>query len=157
MWPRATPCGRTPTTIQGDLHALPLPDAAFGGAVCALALAHLPDMRPALAELARVLVPGGRLVISNAHPLATGLLDWRAVYVDDGERLTIPEYPHLHSEYVEGFEAAGLTVRRLLEPRVSATGARERAKLGYGEAFEEALTGLPAVIVWEVERGPSSG
>ncbi len=74
-----------------------------------------------------------------------------------GRRLTIPEYPHLHSDYVDGFTAAGLVVRRLLEPRLSAAEARARAKHGYEDAFEEALTGLPAVIVWEVERQASSG
>lgn len=144
--------------LEGDLAALPVPDASFAGVVCALALAHLPDMRPALGELGRVLAPGGRLVLSNAHPLATGVLDWRAVYADEhGRRLTIPEYPHLHSDYVEGFGGAGLTVRRLIEPRLSAAEARARAKYGYEDAFEEALTGLPAVIVWEVERRASSG
>lgn len=143
--------------LEGDLTALPVTDASYTGAVCALALAHLPDLGPALTELARVLRPGGRLVISNPHPLATGVLDWRAVYRDapDGRRLTIPEYPHLHSDYVDGFTAAGLTVRGLLEPRLSAAEARARAKPGYEDAFEEALTGMPAVIVWELERDAS--
>ncbi len=150
--------GRLPAVelLEGDLAALPVPDATFAGAVCALALAHLPDMGPALAELSRVLRPGGRLVVSNPHPLATGVLGWRAVYTGGGQRLTIPEYPHLHSDYVKGFAAAGLEVRRLIEPRLSAREARARAKHGYEDAFEQALTGLPAVIVWEVERKASS-
>ena len=36
---------------QGDLTALPLPDCSVDAASCALALVHLPDHRPALAEL----------------------------------------------------------------------------------------------------------
>ena len=44
---------------QGDLTALPLPDASVDAALCALALVHLPDLRPAFTELARVVRPGG--------------------------------------------------------------------------------------------------
>ncbi len=137
----------------GELTDLPLADGEVAGAVCALALSHLPDIGSSVAELARVLSPGGRLVISNPHPFATGVLGWRAVYVDDsGRRMTIPEYPHSHADYVAAFGNAGLTVRTLIEPKLTRAQARARSKLGRGEAFEEALRGIPAVIVWEVER-----
>jgi len=139
---------------HGDLTALPIDSQTMTGAVCALALSHLPDMRPAIAELARVLRPGGRLVISNPHPFATGVLGWRAVYTDGatGERTEIPEYPHLASDYVDAFNAAGLTARRLIEPTLSAEAARARAKRGSPDAFADALTGVPFLIVWEAER-----
>jgi len=139
---------------EGDLAELPLQSGAVSGAVCALALSHLTDMRPAIAEIARVLRPGGRLVLSNPHPFATGVLGWRAVFTDAaGRRSMIPEHPHLHGAYLDAFAAAGLTARRCLEPRLDSQQARARAKLGYEDAFEAALTGVPAVIVWEAERG----
>ena len=61
----------------GDLAALPVAGGSCAGAVCALALSHLEELAPSVAELARVLRPGGRLVISNPHPFATGVLGWR--------------------------------------------------------------------------------
>lgn len=138
----------------GELTALPFSDESFAGAVCALALSHLTDLRPAMAELGRVLRPGGRLVISNPHPFATGILGWRAVFTDaDGRRQTIPEHPHTHADYVRAFEAAGLVVRSLLEPPLTAEQARARAKGVHEDAFVAALTGIPAVIVWAAERG----
>jgi SAM-dependent methyltransferase len=137
---------------RGDLHALPLDDESVAGAVCALALSHLPDLGPPVAELARVLWPGGRLIVSNPHPFATGVLGWRAVYEDGGERREIPEYAHMPGDYVAAFTAAGLTVRRCLEPALDRDQARARSKGIHPEAFADALTGVPAVIVWEAER-----
>jgi SAM-dependent methyltransferase len=137
----------------GELDALPLDDGEVAGAVCALALSHLPELGPAIVELARVLRPGGRLIVSNPHPFATAILGWRAVFVDaEGRRSMIPEYPHLHGDYVAAFDAAGLVVRRLIEPRLGSEQAKARAKKHRADAFEDALTGVPAVIVWEVER-----
>lgn len=43
---------------EADLHRLPLPDNAVDTVVCALALTHVPDLAPVLAEFARVLRPG---------------------------------------------------------------------------------------------------
>ena len=137
----------------GELTALPLADGEVTGAVCALALSHLPELGSAVMELARVLRPGGRLIVSNPHPFATAILGWRAVFIDpDGRRSMIPEHPHLHGDYVAAFDAAGLVVRHCIEPRLSAEQAKDRAKKHRVDAFEDALTGVPAVIVWEVER-----
>lgn len=76
----------------GELTRLPLEDESFAGVVCALALSHLPEISGAIFELGRVLAPRGRLIVSDPHPLASGVLGWRAVYSDRaGERRTIPE------------------------------------------------------------------
>jgi SAM-dependent methyltransferase len=51
----------------GDVQQLDLGDAEFDCAVAAWMLYHVPDVDRGLAELARVLVPGGRLVaVTNA-------------------------------------------------------------------------------------------
>lgn len=51
---------------------LPYVDGAFDRVVCALAIHYVDDRRAALAELYRVLTPGGVLVLSTQHPMA----DW---------------------------------------------------------------------------------
>jgi ubiquinone/menaquinone biosynthesis C-methylase UbiE len=43
----------------GDLHDLPLADGCRDIVVCALALNHVPALRPVMTEFARVLRPGG--------------------------------------------------------------------------------------------------
>ena len=49
--------------LQADVCALPLNDQSIDGAMSANLLEHLPDDEAALAELRRVLVPGGRAVL----------------------------------------------------------------------------------------------
>lgn len=49
---------------QGDAQALPFPDAGFDAIVCGYGLIHLSDPGRALAEMHRVLTPGGRLAVS---------------------------------------------------------------------------------------------
>ncbi len=49
--------------IRGDAQALPFPDASFDTVVFSLVLCTVPDHRLAVAEAARVLRPGGRLLL----------------------------------------------------------------------------------------------
>lgn len=119
----------------GDLRALPVGDDSADVVVCALALSHLPDL-DAVGELARVLKPGGTLVLSNPHPFATAVLGARAwCRTQDGQRVEIPEVAHPVGAYLEAFAAAGLAARRCLEPV-------------YGPQ-DGPVAGLPAAIVWE--------
>jgi ubiquinone/menaquinone biosynthesis C-methylase UbiE len=65
---RAEALGRAVDLRVGDAQALDFPDASFDSAVCALALCSIPDDRQALAELYRVLRPGGRLLLLDHIP-----------------------------------------------------------------------------------------
>jgi Methyltransferase domain len=64
--------GRVPAAgfLLGDLHRLPVPDGAMDLVVCALALVHVRALGPVMAEFARVLRPGGHLVVSDIHVLS---------------------------------------------------------------------------------------
>lgn len=52
-----------PDLVTADLTMLPFQDAAFDCVTCGYVLEHLPDPRPGLTELARVLEPGGRMLL----------------------------------------------------------------------------------------------
>ena len=54
--------------VVGDVRALPFEDGEFDCALAAWMLFHVPDVDAALAELARVLRPGGRLVAVTNGP-----------------------------------------------------------------------------------------
>lgn len=53
---------------RGELEALPIADEELDAATLLLVLHHLPDPGAALAEAARALKPGGRLVIADMLP-----------------------------------------------------------------------------------------
>lgn len=53
---------------RGELESLPMDDGELDAAVISLALHHLPDPGKALAEAARVLKPGGRMLIVDMCP-----------------------------------------------------------------------------------------
>jgi SAM-dependent methyltransferase len=57
-----------------DLTRLPYADGTFDAAVSGWVLEHLPDPRPGLKELARVLRPGGKLLLLSTEDTFTGAM-----------------------------------------------------------------------------------
>jgi SAM-dependent methyltransferase len=139
---------------EGDLRALPVADEQFDLVVCGLALAHLADLRAGIAELARVLRPGGELVISVLHPFQA-YLGWHAPFTDaEGDRGFVREHAHSHADYLTAFSAAGLELRVCLEPLLTAdqVRAKQRAFRHIPEAVMQAYVGLPGVLVWSASK-----
>jgi ubiquinone/menaquinone biosynthesis C-methylase UbiE len=67
---RAEASGRPVTLQVGDAHRLEFPDASFDTVVCTFALCAIPDERRAIAEMWRVLRPGGQLRLAD-HVVST--------------------------------------------------------------------------------------
>ena len=67
---------------QGDAQKLPYDDATFDAAYLVTVLGEIPDQEQALAELRRVLKPGGRLVVGelfgDPHMVSIQSLEQRA-------------------------------------------------------------------------------
>jgi SAM-dependent methyltransferase len=61
--------GGGPRFARARTEALPCRDGAFDAVVVCLAFEHVDDLETAFREVARVLAPGGRLVLLLGHPL----------------------------------------------------------------------------------------
>jgi ubiquinone/menaquinone biosynthesis C-methylase UbiE len=97
----------------GDVQELPFADGEFDVAVAAWMLYHVPDLERALAELERVLKPGGRLVaVTNAVEHLQELWDLarRATSLrrfsfrsDNGEEALRGHFPHVERQDARGW------------------------------------------------------
>ncbi len=102
-----------------ELDRLPLPDDSVDVIVCALALEHVPRLDPVVAEFARLLRPGGDLVISDVHHEVITRGSVMTTRGPAGEPLVAPTYRHQLGDYLRAALGHGLQVKRCEEPRVA--------------------------------------
>ncbi len=137
----------------GSLEALPFADRSFDLATCGLALTHLPRISGAIAELARVLRPGGSLVIADHHPMP-GFLGGSAIFQDQNRFYrNVCSFCHSHADYISAFVGAGLQINECLEP----TMAEKHVAIGplfaiAPEAFLAGMVGMPMALIWRLTR-----
>jgi SAM-dependent methyltransferase len=134
----------------GSGEDLPFEDDAFDVAVFYLTLIDIPDFRKAISEAARVLKPGGRLVIGNlACHASTSPTGW--IRDEDGKKLYFPidyysdeltqlvewagirviNYHRPLQWYMEAFLGCGLILKEYLEPVPSSEQIAQNPDLEY--------------------------
>jgi ubiquinone/menaquinone biosynthesis C-methylase UbiE len=118
-----------------DLHVadlsqpLPFDDDTFDDAAASLVLHYLKDWTAPLAELRRVLKPGGRLIISVNHPTMYKLMypnaDYFATtqyseeYTFNGQSVELTFWHRPLHAMTDAFTAAGFRISVISEPPVS--------------------------------------
>jgi ubiquinone/menaquinone biosynthesis C-methylase UbiE len=118
---------------------LPFPDDTFDDVTASLVLHYLQDWGPALAELWRVLKPGGRLIVSVNHPFAENRWhrearlkpDYFATYnytvewTADGQAAVLRFWTRPLHAMTDAFTAAGFRISVISEPAVAPDTPRE--------------------------------
>ena len=127
-----------PAYVQAGSDPLPIADASVDAVVVCLVFEHVDALDESLAEIARVLRPGGRFVFFLNHPLLqtpeSGMIVdhmieppetyWRigpylreAVTVEEVQKDVFVRFVHRPlSRYVNGLIGAGLTLAEMREP-----------------------------------------
>ena len=113
---------------HGDLARLPFDDASFDVVVCALVLEHADDLRAPYAEFARVLKPGGHVVVSDIHAQMRAMTQANFTDPATGEDVLPPSFLHEPEDYANAAHAAGLDVIALHEVKGTDTFAAEVAR-----------------------------
>ena len=126
------------SVAAGVAGGLPVADGSIDRALACLVFEHVPDVGPALAEVARVLAPGGRFLFLLNHPLlqtpGSGWIDdqvldppeqyWRigpylpeASTVEEVQKDVFIRFHHRPlSTYLNALRAEGLWLDRMDEP-----------------------------------------
>ena len=108
----------TSRITRADVRALPFGEMTIDLAVCGLALGDIAELELALAEIARALRPGGRVVYSVVHP-AGETAGWSRTFERDGRQWAIDGHWHSLDRHREACAAAGLTIEDWREPELA--------------------------------------
>jgi SAM-dependent methyltransferase len=87
--------------VDGTVYDLPFPDASLDAVTCERVFQHLDQPEKATAEIARVLRPGGRAVVTDT--------DWGTAIIHPGE----PDIVRVMTESMRGGMVNPLAARRL--------------------------------------------
>ena len=119
---RAAGSGRKVTLQVGDAHELKFPDASFDTVVCTFSLCAIPDERRAIAEMWRVLRPGGQLrFFEHVRAGTRGLARVQRV-LDATVWPTFGGGCHTDRDTRAAIEAAGFTIDEMREFRIPDSG-----------------------------------
>ena len=163
--------GGGPAYARAGSDALPVADESVDAVVVCLVFEHVDALDESLAEVARVLRPGGRLVLFLNHPLlqtpGSGMIIdhlieppetyWRigaylpeAVSVEEVQRNVRVRFVHRPmSRYINGIIGAGLTLAQMVEP-APPPGFIAKA----GEYENEIVATTPRLLLLIAERSP---
>ena len=151
----------------GELTALPLPAGEADLVVTGLALTHVDDLAPVYAEFARVLGPGGDLVVSDVHQGLVFLGSVVKATGPEGRPQLASTTRHSTADHLLAALAAGFTVLSYQEtprPTTPTEPLPEPTReigdwrlwpwtlLGFDPAASRAAWHSPAIAVWHFRR-----
>lgn len=116
----------TDLRVADICEPLPYPDGAFDDCVAALVLHYLEDWTAPLAELRRVLKPGGRLIVAVNHPIMLKMVHretdyfaitkWTDEYDFNGQKAVLTYWHRPLHAMTDAFTAAGFRTAVISEP-----------------------------------------
>ncbi len=140
-------------SVQGDALELPFADGSFDRVIASEVLEHIPADEVAMAELARVLRPGGSMAVTVPR-CGPEFVNW--VLSDDyhdvpGGHVRI----YRRSQLVNRLEATGLmAVRSHHAHGLHAPYWWLRCLVGPANDTHPAVAGYHRLLVWDIERAP---
>jgi malonyl-CoA O-methyltransferase len=127
----------------GDAAALPVAGGSADLVLCALTFGHIRDQAAAMREFARVLQPGGMLILSDFHPAAAAR-GWRRTFQRNGQVYEIENHPYTVAQLCE--MAPGLSLNGVVEATIGEPECELFHRAGRPDLFAAACA-TPAVLL----------
>ena len=142
-----------PTTKleHGHSSALPGEDARYTFVIASFLLSYVQDLPAFALECARVVRPGGWLLLSDMHPVTAAERGWKRSFHVDGTTVDIAAHSRSLPEIIAVFEKSGFEVGVLIEPPFDEPERRvfeDAGKLGEYET----LAGVPAIYILKLQK-----
>jgi ubiquinone/menaquinone biosynthesis C-methylase UbiE len=145
--------GRKPRSsgrvVLGDAAQLPFVSAGFDVVVCSFVLGYLDHRDASIREMARVVRPGGRIIMSDLHPEALQR-GWTSSFRHTQSVYEIERHRYSLEQIRAAACSQGLQEKKLIEAHFGEPERPIFVQAGKAERFEE-LSGVPAlfVLIWE--------
>jgi len=133
---------------------LPIENCSKDLVISSFVLSYLNDLQMFALECARIVRPGGCILISDMHPATAANREWKHAFHVDGVKIEIPTQPRVLKEVISVFRDYGFDVQTLIEP---AFDSQERAifeSAGKLADYED-LAGVPAIYILKLQRQSS--
>jgi malonyl-CoA O-methyltransferase len=127
----------------GDAAALPVASGCADAVLCALTFGHIRDQAGTMREFARVLQPGGTLILSDFHPAAAAR-GWRRTFRSNGQVYEIENHPYTVAQLCE--MAPGLSLKGVVEASIGEPERELFHRAGRPDLFAAACA-TPAVLL----------
>jgi cytosine/adenosine deaminase-related metal-dependent hydrolase/ubiquinone/menaquinone biosynthesis C-methylase UbiE len=136
---------------HGHSSALPGKDASYMLVIASFLLSYVKDLPAFALECARIVQPGGWMLISDMHPVTAAERGWKRSFHIDGATVDIAVHSRSLPDIIATFEQNGFEVGALIEPSFE-----EPEQLVFEDAGKlaeyEKLAGVPAIYILKLQK-----
>jgi cytosine/adenosine deaminase-related metal-dependent hydrolase/ubiquinone/menaquinone biosynthesis C-methylase UbiE len=135
----------------GDSSSVPGSDASHDLILASFVLSYIEDLPAFAKECARVLRPGGHILISDMHPVTAAERSWTRSFHIEGAKISIAAHTRPLAEIIATFNQNGFDLHTLAEPSF---GAQERTLFEQADKLAEhtSLTDIPAIYLLKLQK-----
>ena len=134
---------------------LPIEDSSKDVILSSFVVSYLDDLRLFALECARIVRPGGCLLVSDMHPTTAVERDWKRSFKVDGVEIEIPIRSRVLKEIISAFQDHGFDIQTLIEPTFDLPERSIFESAGKLADYEN-LVGVPAIYILKLQRRMSN-
>jgi cytosine/adenosine deaminase-related metal-dependent hydrolase len=136
---------------HGHSSALPGKEASYTLVMASFLLSYVKDLLAFALECARIVQPGGWVLISDMHPVTAAERGWKRSFRIDGATVDIAAHSRSLPEIVAIFERNGFEVEVLIEPAFEEPEQHVFEDAGKLAEYEE-LSGTAAIYILKLQK-----